>query len=126
MPPTVPARRATLSPAARAQRGGGDWGELTWFANAELGNSDALTVGRCVLRPGRENPRHRHPNCDEVLVVLGGRIRHTIAGAEDAEMGPGDTITIPAGLAHRALNIAAEDAVLLIAFTSARRQVVGE
>jgi quercetin dioxygenase-like cupin family protein len=126
MTETAAARRATLSPAARAQTAPGDWGCLTWFANAELGNADALTVGRCVLRPRRENPRHQHPNCDEVLVVLSGRIRHTLSGAEDAEMGPGDTISIPAGLPHRALNIGAEDAVLLIAFTSGRREVVGE
>jgi quercetin dioxygenase-like cupin family protein len=126
MPQTAPSRRATLSPAARAQVVSADWGELTWFASAELGNSSALTVGRCVLRPGRENPRHQHPNCDEVLVVLAGRIRHTLAGGEDTEMGPGDTITIPAGMAHRALNIGREDAVLLITFTSARREVVGE
>jgi quercetin dioxygenase-like cupin family protein len=124
--PSAAPSRATLSHAARAQVAGADWGELTWFANAELGNSDALTVGRCVLRPGHENPRHQHPNCDEVLVVLAGRIRHTLACGEDAEMGPGDTISIPAGMVHRALNIGGDDAVLLIAFTSARREVVGE
>ena len=118
--------RASVLPAAGAQRGGAEWGELTWFANAELGNARDLTVGRCVLRPGCENPRHHHPNCDEVLVVLDGRIRHTLAGGEDAELGPGDTITIPAGLPHRALNVGAGDAVLLIVFSSGNRQVVGE
>src|SRR3954466_10809275 len=123
-PATV--HRATLSPASRAQSTAAEWGELTWFANAELGNASALTVGRCVLRPGRENPRHQHPNCDEVLVVLSGRIRHTLAGGEDAEMGPGDTVTVPAGLPHRALNTGIADAVLLIAFTSGSRDVVGE
>jgi quercetin dioxygenase-like cupin family protein len=126
MPQSAAFRRATLSPAARAQVASAEWGELTWFANAELGNASTLTVGRCVLRPGRENPRHQHPNCDEVLVVLAGRISHTLIGAEDVEMGSGDTITIPAGLPHRALNIGAEDAVLLITFTSATREVVGE
>ena len=59
-----------------------DWGCLTWYASGGLGNSSDMTVGKCVLRPGRENPLHSHPNCSEVLVVLQGQILHTIEGGE--------------------------------------------
>ena len=55
-----------------------EWGTLTWFANAEIGNSTELTVGRCILKAGAENPLHLHPNCSEVLVVLEGVIEHAI------------------------------------------------
>lgn len=103
-----------------------DWGSLRWFASRELGNSDALTTGLCVLRPGAANPRHHHPNCEEVLHVLEGRISHLLEDGSEAEMGPGDTITLPAGAAHRARNVGGTDAVLFVCFSSADRKTVGE
>ena len=103
-----------------------DWGCLTWYASGGLGNSSDMTVGKCVLRPGRENPLHSHPNCSEVLVVLQGRILHTIAGGEIAELYEGDVITLPSDLPHQARNIGEADAVLLIAFSEADRQTKGE
>jgi quercetin dioxygenase-like cupin family protein len=112
--------------AEKSQKIDQDWGQLTWFANAEIGNSQDITVGRCILKPGQGNPKHSHPNCGEVLVVVKGRIRHTGPGGKDVEMGPGDTISIPPKFLHRAENIGADEAVLIITFTSAHRQVEGE
>ncbi len=103
-----------------------DWGSLTWYASGRQGNSEAMTVGRCVIRPDRGNPRHRHPNCEEILHVLSGRIRHTVDGRTEAEMAPGDTITIPAGVAHNARNVGPEDAVLAICYSSPERETKGE
>ena len=51
-----------------------EWGALTWYANRELGNSTEMTVGRCVLKPGKSNPRHYHPNCSEIVVVAGSAL----------------------------------------------------
>ena len=115
-----------ISRANQAQVAPQPWGELTWFANQELGNSDAMTVGRCVLRPNSSNPRHHHPNCSEVLVVIAGRIRHTIEGERETEMGEGDTVTVAPNVWHQATNIGEGDAVLFITFSSAQRQTVGE
>ena len=103
-----------------------DWGELTWFASGKLGNSDEMTIGRCVIRPGQANPPHSHPNCSEVLVVMQGRIAHLIEEGREVEMGVGDTITVPPDLPHQARNIGDGDAVLSIAFSSADRQTKGE
>ncbi len=47
-----------------------EWGTLTWFASAEIGNSTDMTVSKYVIKPGAENPLHRHSNCTEMLVVL--------------------------------------------------------
>jgi len=102
-----------------------DWGELIWFASAKQGNADGLTLGQCTIRPGKSNPRHSHPNCAETLYVLSGRIMHTAAGG-DAEMTAGDTITVPRDFVHNARNAGTGDAVLLIAFSAADRQVKGE
>jgi quercetin dioxygenase-like cupin family protein len=99
------------------------WGRLDWFVSRALGNSDKLTVGRCQIDPGGANAPHYHPNCDEVLHVLRGRIRHRL-GDEYVEMTEGDTISIPTGEVHNAENIGSERAVLLITFSTADRQVV--
>ncbi len=103
-----------------------DWGNLTWFAGRSLGNSTEMTVGRCILKPGQGNPRHYHPNCTEILVVIQGRIEHTGPGGEKVQMNEGDTVTVPPNTWHHATNIGEVEAVLFIAFSSADRQTVGE
>ena len=100
----------------------GDWGNLTWYASAELGNSQEMTIGKCIIKPGCENPYHSHPNCSEILVVMEGKIKHKIEDNQDVELNPGDVITIPPDLPHNAKNISDEDAVLFIAFSSADRK----
>jgi quercetin dioxygenase-like cupin family protein len=84
-----------------------------------------MTVGQAVIKPGQENPRHFHPNCDEVLHVFKGDILHTM-NDRTVEMHAGDTVSIPAGVMHNAKNIGNEEAKLAISFSSADRQVVGE
>lgn len=113
-------------PSAQSLQLAFEWGSLTWYANRELGNSTEMTVGRCVLNPGCGNPRHYHPNCSEILVVIKGCIRHTVSGGEEAELAEGDTVTIPPSVWHCATNIGQTEAVLFIAFSSADRKTVGE
>jgi quercetin dioxygenase-like cupin family protein len=103
-----------------------EWGTLTWFAGAKLQNSQDMTLGKCVIKPGCENPMHSHPNCSEILVVMQGTILHTIEDGKEVELKPGDTITLPPNLPHKARNTSDDDAVLLIAFSSADRQTKGE
>ena len=103
-----------------------DWGSLTWYANAAAGNSAEMTVGKCVIKPGAENPPHRHPNCIEVLVVMQGIIDHRIEEGATVRLHAGDCISIPVNLPHNARNVASEDAVLLVTFSSADRQTIGE
>ena len=102
------------------------WGQLTWFASGKQGNSKTMTVGRCVIHPGQANPLHSHPNCEEVLHVLAGRISHTLDGSHEVEMGPGDTICVPPHMVHHARNIGSQNAVLAICFSSPDRQTKGE
>ena len=88
-----------------------------------LGNSETMTVGRCILEAGQANNRHFHPDCDEVLEVLTGSIVHTWDHQEVA-MESGDTISIPAGVKHNARNVGSETAELLIVFSTAHRTAV--
>ena len=98
-----------------------DWGELVWYANGEMGNSATMTFGRAVLKAGYENFRHSHPNCEEILHVLSGRIVHSL-GDDHFPMGPGDTISIPANIVHNARNDGDEVAIMTIMFSTPDRQ----
>ena len=97
------------------------WGTLSWHVSRALGNSSVITFGRATIRPGKCNPRHRHPNCDEVLHVLSGSIEHWL-GDESVILNPGDTISIPAGVWHRARALGEVEAVMVICFSSADRE----
>jgi quercetin dioxygenase-like cupin family protein len=97
------------------------WGRITWIVSRKLGNSTVMTFGRVLMRARMSNPRHRHPNCDEILHLLSGRIDHTL-GAESFVMEAGDTISIPAGVWHQARALDGADAEMVIAFSSADRE----
>lgn len=101
------------------------WGKLQWFASRALGNSISVTVGMATINAGKENPVHRHPNCDEILHVLQGHIMNRV-GDKQFEMKAGDTVTIPEGTLHNARNIGTEDAVLSISYSSPDRISIGE
>jgi quercetin dioxygenase-like cupin family protein len=101
------------------------FGRLVWQVSEDLGTSDALTVGRCLIEPGHRNPRHFHPNCSEVLQVLRGAIRHTW-NEHEVIMLVGDVISIPPGVVHNAENVGDETAELLICFSAGRRLTVPE
>ncbi len=100
-----------------------EWGTLTWHYSRELGNSETMTAGKCVLNPGCSNPRHYHPNCDEVLRVEQGKIRHTY-GDESFELKEGEMIQIPQDIRHNATNIGTIEAVMFICFSSADRETI--
>jgi len=101
------------------------WGRLIWQVSGQLGNSETLTVGRCILDPGQANSRHQHPDCDEVLEVLAGSIVHTW-GDKEVAMDQGDVISIPAGLVHNARNTGDGAAELLIVFSTPNRTAIAE
>ena len=54
-----------------------------------------------VTRPDAEgNPLHMHPNEEQFLFVLEGKI-HFILGDEDRIVGPGELIHVPRNVYHR-------------------------
>ena len=101
-----------------------DWGRITWLVSGPLGNSRSMTFGRVTFNAGRSNPDHQHPNCDEILHLLSGRLEHVV-GRETCVLNPGDTISVPSGVLHHATAVGGQPAVAVIAFSSADRETRG-
>ncbi|WP_220093834.1 cupin domain-containing protein [Gryllotalpicola protaetiae] len=121
----VSGKSAVVVPAAEGKVEVQPWGKLVWFVSGPQESSETMTVGRCYISPNQQNGRHYHPNCDEVLHVLQGEIEHS-AGDERVIMRAGDTISIPAKVIHNARNLGAEEAVMVISFSSPYREAIGE
>ena len=100
-----------------------DWGTLKWLCHGRLFPGAEQTLGLCLIQPGCRNPRHYHPNCEEVLHLLSGNGEHSF-NDDVIELRPGMTIRIPAGVIHNMSNTGTEPIVCLIAFNSGNRETV--
>ena len=102
-----------------------EWGSLQWMVdeNAEWAG---MTLGRVTFKEGQANPPHKHPTCDEILFVISGTLEHSKPEGGTVELNPGDCIVLPRDKPHWAKNIGTGEAVVLVAFNSANRTVVGE
>jgi quercetin dioxygenase-like cupin family protein len=110
-------RRAEASESATIHE---EWGSLTWLASQALGNGEGVTVGRVTIEPGEANPEHHHHNGEEVLYLLQGELKHWI-GDEWVIMEAGDTLSIPAGQTHYAVNVGDELADMIVAYSTGDR-----
>ena len=97
-----------------------DWGTLSWVASKPLGNAEGLTVGCATIKPGKTNPRHRHPKSEEVLYLLKGQIKHSLDD-KIITMSAGDVITIAPGVFHNATCIGSEDAEMIVVYSRGTR-----
>lgn len=100
-----------------------DWGTLQWLCSERLSPGAAQTVGLCHILPGKRNPIHYHPNCEEILHVLAGQGDHSLEG-ETLQLTAGMTLRIPTGVRHNLANTGAEPLLCLIVFSSGDRQTV--
>jgi quercetin dioxygenase-like cupin family protein len=100
------------------------WGTLRWLANHALSGS-AITVGRVIIYKGQRNPRHSHPNCEEVLYLLAGRLIHSV-GSQTVTLNAGDTLAIPAGVVHNAQSVGDVDADMIVTYSSGHRDFLPE
>jgi quercetin dioxygenase-like cupin family protein len=86
--------------------------QVQFLIDERTAGSRGLVVGRTVLPPGARHDRHRHPNCNEFLVVMSGRGEiYTDKGTQPSEAG--DVLFTPAGHWH-GFNNTSDDDVLLI------------
>ena len=100
-----------------------DWGTLKWLCNERLSSGSPQTLGICHILPGRKNPVHYHPNCEEVLYMLAGHGQHSYNG-QVFSLSPGSTMRVPAGIRHNLHNTGPEPIICLISFSSGRRETI--
>jgi mannose-6-phosphate isomerase-like protein (cupin superfamily) len=103
------------------------WGKIRWLSSAELVDGAEMTFGEVWIDAGRRNHTHAHANCEEILYVVAGRCRHDIAG-ELVDMRAGDSIRVPRGLPHHAVNTGEEALHLVVCYSAPNREstVVGD
>jgi quercetin dioxygenase-like cupin family protein len=100
-----------------------EWGAIKWLCNRELAPEAQQTFGVVHILPGRQNPLHYHPNCEEILYMLSGECEHSFDG-DWVHLTPGMMICIPAGVRHQLVNRGWAPVTCVISFSSADRQTV--
>ena len=101
------------------------WGAIKWLMGQPIDPDAEQTFGTVYINAGERNPEHYHPNCEEILHVLSGTCDHTL-GEEVYSMGPGDTVRVPAGVMHQAINTGWEPLRAIVSYSSGDRQTVFE
>lgn len=120
MPVTANAEFAVV-PAADAFVEPYGWGTLSFLADGRSGTSPHVSLARVTIAAGKRNMLHRHPNCDELLYLLKGRLHHR-AGKRWVDLAPGDTIRIAKGVVHQAEVVSSEDAEMLVVYSVGDRE----
>ena len=80
-----------------------DWGELRWLSNPPSTGAGQLTVIDVSLAPGKGHNFHKHPDQEEVLLIVAGSVEQWI-GAEKRILGPGDSAFVPRDVVHASFN----------------------
>ena len=87
-----------------------------------LASGDKLTLVEIRIAPGSEVPEHTHPH-EQAGHVAAGRVHFRI-GAQEFDLGPGDSYLIPGDVPHY---VRAVDAATLIeVFAPVREDFVDE
>lgn len=83
------------------------------------GGSRSLTIGDLTVTPDSQIPQHIHPDTEEAMVILEGRLE-LVLGDQTTTIGPGDTVLAPAGMVHGFVNRDREPARMLYVFPTHR------
>lgn len=89
-----------------------DWGSLRWLSNPPTTGAAQLTVIDVTLEPGKGHDFHKHPDQEEVLVVVAGSVEQWV-GEEKHLLGPGDSAFVRADEVHASFNVGTGNARLL-------------
>ena len=81
-----------------------DWGQLRWMSNPPSTGAGQLTVIDVRLSPGKGHDFHKHPDQEEVILVVAGKVEQWV-DREKRILGPGDSAFIPADVVHASFNI---------------------
>ncbi len=86
-----------------------DWGELRWLSHPPSTAAGHLTVIDVRLSPGKGHDFHKHPDQEEVILVIAGQVEQWV-DRDKRMLGPGDSAFIPADVVHASFNVGAGEA----------------
>jgi quercetin dioxygenase-like cupin family protein len=89
-----------------------DWGKLGWLSNPPNTGAKDLTVIDVNLSPGKGHDFHKHPDQEEVILVVAGKVEQWL-DQEKRILGPGDSAFIPGGIVHASFNVGDTDAKIV-------------
>jgi mannose-6-phosphate isomerase-like protein (cupin superfamily) len=123
IPPPASEWSGKITDAARLPVEENAWGTLQWICSGKLLPGATQTVGITTILPGKQNPVHYHPNCEEILYVISGQGLHSYNG-RSVELKAGMTIRIPPKVKHNLVNTGSEPLRTFVSFSSGNRQAV--
>ncbi len=89
-----------------------DWGKLRWMSHPPSTGAGQLTVIEVNIRPGHGHDFHKHPDQEEVIYCVSGRVEQWL-DRERRVLGPGDSVFVGADVVHASFNVGDSDAQLL-------------
>ena len=89
-----------------------DWGKLGWLSNPPSTGAKDLTVIDVNLSPGKGHDFHKHPDQEEVILVVAGKVEQWL-DRDKRILGPGDSAFIPGGVVHASFNVGDTDAKIV-------------
>jgi quercetin dioxygenase-like cupin family protein len=81
-----------------------EWGTVSWICNPVTTGAATLTVNDVTIDPGQGHDFHKHPDQDEVIIVVEGEIEQWLE-RESRRLRPGDAVVIPAAAVHASFNV---------------------
>ena len=102
-------------PVGEADQQPVDFGPLRWIAHPPSTGTRQLTALEAVIAPGTGHPFHVHPDQEEMIFVLSGRLEQWVE--KDLRiLGPGDAVVIPMGTVHASFNAGTDDLRMIATF----------
>ena len=117
VPPIDGQVRRDVGAAAEAT----DFGSVHWAVREGDPPGAEQTIGLAIFDAGKSNAEHIHPNCEEVVYVLDGEVRHTL-GDQQTVLHAGDLIVVPRNVPHRLINDSPAPVRTYIVFSSPDRR----
>jgi len=98
------------------------WGRIVWLSSAAMWADSNQTLGYVEIDAGKTNYRHRHPNCEEVLLLIEGDLEHRVGDAV-INLKPGSSLRIPRDVVHWATNPGSSPARMIVAYPTGSREI---
>jgi quercetin dioxygenase-like cupin family protein len=90
-----------------------DWGTIGWRARPANTGCRTFVVMDVALEPGFGHDFHKHPDQDEMIIVLAGSVVQWIEQRHET-LSAGDSVYLDAGVVHASFNEGGETARLQV------------